>query len=116
MHKKERPIIAFQKASLNNIDAGDVIAYPRDNEGGEIFYAIPSFLIAGVRKCGSSALQNWLNQHPSLQTDSKEIHFFDWVADIEKEWKRYVIAPHFLIFLFLRSFQKAKYYCKEFFN
>lgn len=37
---------------------------------------LPSFLIIGAPKCGTTALHNYLSQHPKLNLSPKEIHFF----------------------------------------
>lgn len=36
----------------------------------------PHFLIVGAPKCGTTALHNYLSQHPSINMAPKEIHFF----------------------------------------
>lgn len=41
-------------------------------------FCLPSFVIAGAQKSGSSALFSYLTMHPSVApTRSKELHFFD---------------------------------------
>lgn len=37
---------------------------------------LPHFLIIGAPKCGTTALHNYLSQHPDLHLSPKEIHFF----------------------------------------
>tara|TARA_B100001175_G_C19436250_1_gene603721 strand:+ start:357 stop:1250 length:894 start_codon:yes stop_codon:yes gene_type:complete len=37
---------------------------------------LPHFLIVGAPKCGTTALHNYLSQHPDLNLSPKEIHFF----------------------------------------
>lgn len=37
---------------------------------------LPHFLIIGAPKCGTTALHNYLSQHPDLSMAPKEIHFF----------------------------------------
>lgn len=40
---------------------------------------IPHFLIVGAQKAGTTALMEFLKQHPDIQTSQgKEPHFFDW--------------------------------------
>ena len=94
---KNRTIIPYTSASLDKLDAGSIIAYPRNNRGGQRYYAVPSFLIIGAAKCGTREMLIWLNQHPNLRAMPKEVNFFDEVLDIEKEWPRYVLNPHFLL-------------------
>ncbi|XP_067121186.1 heparan sulfate glucosamine 3-O-sulfotransferase 5-like [Centruroides vittatus] len=38
---------------------------------------LPQCVIIGVRKCGTRALLEFLNLHPSIQKASDEVHFFD---------------------------------------
>lgn len=50
------------------------------------------FLIAGVQKCGTSALDAYLRRHPALEMASpKETHFFDREAGID--WRHPDYAP-----------------------
>lgn len=37
---------------------------------------LPHFLIIGAPKCGTTALHNYLSQHPDVSMSPKEIHFF----------------------------------------
>jgi hypothetical protein len=46
----------------------------------------PDFLIIGAQKCGTTALQNFLNEHPMVQRSEKEIHYFDMNFDKEESW------------------------------
>jgi hypothetical protein len=49
---------------------------------------LPQFIIAGAQKCGTTALYQFLNQHPNIQASvTNEPHFFDWhyPSDIQKE-------------------------------
>jgi hypothetical protein len=54
------------------------------------FPLVPQFIIAGAQKCGTSALMEFLNEHPNIQGSSAlETHFFDWRVPSEiqrKEW------------------------------
>ena len=36
----------------------------------------PHFLIVGAPKCGTTALHNYLSQHPAINMSPKEIHYF----------------------------------------
>ncbi len=38
---------------------------------------LPKCIIIGVRKCGTRALLEFLNIHPSVQKATDEVHFFD---------------------------------------
>ncbi|MEM6405140.1 MAG: sulfotransferase domain-containing protein [Pseudomonadota bacterium] len=95
-HDKKK-VIHFQQATLDQLDAGTVIAYPKGKNGEYRYYAVPGFLIIGVAKGGTRELLNWLGRHPNLQAMSKEVNFFDDVINIEQEWQRYVLNPHFLV-------------------
>ncbi|MCB1114639.1 MAG: sulfotransferase domain-containing protein [Chlamydiia bacterium] len=37
----------------------------------------PDFLIIGAQKAGTTALNQYINQHPLAQSPTKEVHFFD---------------------------------------
>ncbi len=57
--------------------------YDADQEGSErIRYKhtkrrLPHCVIIGVRKCGTRALLEFLNLHPGVQAQKREMHFFD---------------------------------------
>ncbi len=92
-----RKIVHYPQATLADLDAGVCVAYPLPN-GQYKYYAVPSFLIIGAQKCGTSELQNWLGRHPQLRAfHRKEVHFFDETWDITTEWPRYVLNPFFII-------------------
>lgn len=38
--------------------------------------SLPHFLIIGAPKCGTTALHNYLSQHPEINMSPKEIHYF----------------------------------------
>jgi len=38
---------------------------------------LPDFIIAGVQKCGTTALQRVLRRHPEIYMPGRELHFFD---------------------------------------
>ncbi len=117
--KKKRKIVYYPEATLKDLDAGVCVAYPLPS-GGYKYYAVPSFLIIGAQKCGTSELRNWLNLHAQLRTVlRKEIHFFNETYDITKEWPRYVLNPFFVILKGasslqthqdLYTFEKTPYY------
>lgn len=49
---------------------------------------IPNFIIAGAQKSGTTALSEFLRQHPNIQSsNTMEPHFFDWYypSDVQKE-------------------------------
>ncbi|MEM6405138.1 MAG: sulfotransferase domain-containing protein [Pseudomonadota bacterium] len=97
---QKRKIINYHEASLGQLDAGTIIRYPNPKNGennADYYYAVPSFLIIGAMKCGASELTAWLLKHHSLSGLAREWHFFDEVSDIQQEWKRYVISPHFMV-------------------
>ena len=51
--------------------------------------ALPSFVIIGGKKCGTTYLYQLLSQHPLVQpAASKELHFFDALFDEGTEWYR----------------------------
>ena len=37
---------------------------------------IPNFFLVGAPKCGTTAMSNYLNQHPDIHMGPKEMHFF----------------------------------------
>ncbi|KAG8199165.1 hypothetical protein JTE90_015996 [Oedothorax gibbosus] len=49
----------------------DRVRFPRTKR------RLPQCIIIGVRKCGTRALLEFLNLHPSIQKASDEVHFFD---------------------------------------
>ena len=95
----QRPIIPYTEARLSKLDAGHIIKYPDPghNKKYDNYYAVPSFLIIGAMKCGTTELTHWLLKHPNLKGTHREWHFFDEVIDIHTEWNRYVLSPHFTI-------------------
>ncbi len=46
----------------------------------------PTFLIIGAQKSGTTALQQYLNQHPNVMYMSGEVHFFDLQFQKGVEW------------------------------
>jgi|GEM_PF-1628241 len=90
-------IIDYSEAKLHNLDAGYYVRVTNSSNNEYQLYAVPSFLIIGAQKCGTTALHRWLSIHPELQTLPLEWNFFDEVCDIETEWPRYVINPYFKI-------------------
>lgn len=47
----------------------------------------PSFIVAGVKKGGSTSLYNYLVKHPSIDSIlQKEVHYFDIYFDKGKNW------------------------------
>lgn len=63
--------------------------YKRTNSLKRItFGELPDFIVVGAQKAGTSALFNYLIQHPSIiEPSAKEIHFFD--RDYKKGIKYY---------------------------
>ncbi|XP_070558757.1 heparan sulfate glucosamine 3-O-sulfotransferase 1-like [Ptychodera flava] len=58
---------------------------------------LPNAIIAGVRKCGTSPLMNFLNLHPHVVGPGPEPHYFDAQYDKGIDWYRYQMpfsAPH----------------------
>ena len=49
---------------------------------------LPDAIIFGVRKCGTRALLNFLNRHPSVRAAGKEIHYFDNNYYLGDDWYR----------------------------
>ena len=49
---------------------------------------LPDFIIAGVRKCGTSSVHQWLGEHPQIFVPpmTKELFFFDRLWDRGPEW------------------------------
>ncbi|MDQ1694823.1 MAG: hypothetical protein QOJ03_176, partial [Frankiaceae bacterium] len=50
---------------------------------------LPTFLIAGAQRCGSTTLFSLMRQHPQLfLARPKELHFFDRYWDRGIDWYR----------------------------
>ncbi len=50
---------------------------------------LPDFLIIGAMRSGTTALSNWLGQHPDVFiAPGKELHFFDRHFDMGVDWYR----------------------------
>ncbi len=93
----KRKTIHYPGATLKDLDAGVHISLGPHKQAPQERYAVPSFLIIGAQKCGTTALHQWLSIHPHLQTLPLEWNFFDQVVDLDKEWTRYVLQPYFRI-------------------
>jgi len=94
--QETRKIVYYPDVKLPDLDAGVCIAYPLPN-GNHKYYAVPSFLVIGAAKCGTTEIRNWLSIHPNLRSLSSEAHFFDEVLNLELEWPRYIFNPAFVI-------------------
>ncbi|WP_372368230.1 sulfotransferase domain-containing protein [Candidatus Uabimicrobium sp. HlEnr_7] len=106
-----RKILFYPEIQLQDLDAGTVIIYPTQKRN--LYYVVPSFLIIGAQKCGTRELHTWLSEHPNLRTSEKELHFFNEVIDIEKEWTRYIFQPWFMHSRGKKHFNKRKFYTFE---
>lgn len=63
---------------------------------------LPEFIIAGVQKCGTTSLYNYLNQHPQIQFAlKKEVKYFDMHYEKPLSWYR----AHFPVY---RPFSRQK--------
>ncbi len=49
---------------------------------------LPTFLIAGGMKCGTSSLTRWLGSHPDAFVAGKELHFFNHNYERGLDWYR----------------------------
>ena len=50
---------------------------------------LPTYIIAGAMRCGTTALNSYLREHPDIAvSSSKEVHFFDANWDKGIEWYR----------------------------
>lgn len=63
---------------------------------------IPDFIIAGAPKCGTTALDNFLSEHPDIFTAKKELHYFG--SDLESRFHDLTPANY------LRYFETEKRY------
>jgi len=55
----------------------------------DALYTRPDFLIIGAQKCGTTALYDYLSQHPQvLPAKHKEIHYFDYGTGRGELWYR----------------------------
>lgn len=94
--EKQRKTVYYPEAKLSDLDAGVCVAYPLEY-GSYKYYSVPSFLIIGATKSGTSEIRDWLSIHKNLRALSSESHFFDEVLNIEREWTRYIFNPQFVI-------------------
>ena len=51
---------------------------------------LPDVIIAGVKKCGTRALLEFLGAHPDVRATGPEVHFFDRHYDKGLDWYRCV--------------------------
>ncbi len=50
---------------------------------------LPTYIIAGGMRCGTTALNSYLREHPEVTvSSSKEVHFFDEKWDLGLDWYR----------------------------
>lgn len=50
---------------------------------------LPSYIVAGAMRCGTTALHSYLREHPDVAVaSSKEVHFFDQKYERGLEWYR----------------------------
>ncbi len=50
---------------------------------------LPTYVIAGAMRCGTTALNSYLREHPEIAvSSSKEVHFFDEKWDLGLDWYR----------------------------
>ncbi len=50
---------------------------------------LPTYIIAGAMRCGTTALNSYLREHPQIAvSSSKEVHFFDSKWEMGLEWYR----------------------------
>jgi hypothetical protein len=55
---------------------------------------LPTFVIAGAQKCGTSSLSATLRRHPEIfMAKPKELHFFDWHFDRGVSWYEEQFSP-----------------------
>lgn len=53
------------------------------------FRVLPTFVILGAQRAGTSSLYRWLCQHPAVhQATRKELHYFDFNFDRGETWYR----------------------------
>ena len=51
----------------------------------------PDFIVIGMQKCGTTALQYFLNYHPQLKSPSEgELHFFEREGNYQKGYEYYL--------------------------
>ncbi|XP_015919053.1 heparan sulfate glucosamine 3-O-sulfotransferase 1-like [Parasteatoda tepidariorum] len=72
--------LGYPRTPLVCLDSARYI--PQDVESMRVRFPrtkrrLPQCIIIGVRKCGTRALLEFLNLHPSIQKASDEVHFFD---------------------------------------
>ena len=63
---------------------------------------IPDFIIVGAPKCGTTALDNFLSQHPDIFMAKKELHYFG--SDLESRFRDLTLGNY------LRYFETEKTY------
>jgi hypothetical protein len=48
---------------------------------------LPTYIVAGAMRCGTTALNSYLREHPDIAvSSSKEVHFFDEKWDLGLDW------------------------------
>jgi hypothetical protein len=56
--------------------------------------SLPTFVIAGAQKCGTTTLHHLLGHHPQIfMTPRKEIHYFDWHWEEGLDWYSHHFVP-----------------------
>lgn len=60
-------------------------------------YCLPSFVIVGVQKAGTTSLSSWLGRHPQIRTTLFEQHFFEKINNVSLSWKSYLYQNDFLL-------------------
>jgi Sulfotransferase domain len=56
--------------------------------------SLPTFVIAGAQKCGTTTLHQLVRRHPQVfMSTPKEVHFFDWHWDKGLDWYSAHFAP-----------------------
>ena len=51
----------------------------------------PDFIVIGMQKCGTTALQYFLNYHPQLKSPSEgELHYFEREGNYQKGYEHYL--------------------------
>jgi hypothetical protein len=58
-------------------------------------YCLPSLVIVGAQKAGTTSLMSWLGRHPQIRVPLFEQHFFD--KSDSKSWKSYLYQNDFLL-------------------
>ena len=71
----------------------DCLKHDKSNDAAA--YCLPTVVIVGVQKAGTTSLTSWLGRHPQIRTTLFEQHFFE--KHNVSSWKSYLYQNDFLL-------------------